>query len=288
MIGRAKLFRAAVFGAVLSLSATTGSPIASSRPLDEVTQSGYIEFAVYKEFEPFSFEENGELKGIDIDIGKAIANGLKLEPRFMKLQADEDIDDDLRNAVWKGHYLGGGIADVMLHVPVDPEVKLRNNLVVIFGRYFTESMAVAADPSKVRNVITMAPFLEEKIGAEIDTLASFYLGTAFGGQLRDNVVTYISIAKAAEGMKNREVAGLMATRSQVDWAASVAGAPFEVVQPSMPGLAIRSWHIGAAVKDNSRDLGYAVGDELTRLRKSGELEKIFAKYGVTYTASFLD
>ena len=259
-----------------------------SRPLDEAAQSGFLTIAVYKDFEPFAFEENGELKGIDVDIGKAIAKALKLEPRFMKLQADEDVDDDLRNAVWKGNYLGGGVADVMMHVPVDEEVKRRNNLVVIFGRYYTESMAVAADPNKVRNVITMAPFLDEKIGAEIDTLASFYLASAFGGQLRDNTVSYKSIADAAEGLKNREIAGLMAMKSQADWAAKVAGSPIEVVQPSMPGLVVRSWNIGAAVKHDSRDLGYAIGDELTRLRKSGEMEKIFAKFGVKYQAKFLD
>jgi ABC-type amino acid transport substrate-binding protein len=261
---------------------------AVSRPLDNVTKSGSLRIAVYQDFEPFSYMENGELTGIDVDIGKALAKSLNLKPTFMNLQADEDIDDDLRNAVWKGHYLGGGVADVMLHVPVDPQVKQRNEFVVIFGRYFTESIGVAADPSKVKNVVTMAPFLDEKIGAEIDTLASFYLGSAFGGQLRDNMVSYKSIASAAEGLKNREVAGLMAIKSQADWAAKVAGAPIEVVQPSMPGLMVRSWDIGAAVKHDSRDLGYAIGDELTKLRKSGEMEKIFAKYGVKHSAKFLD
>jgi ABC-type amino acid transport substrate-binding protein len=261
---------------------------AMSRPLDDVTKSGSLRIAVYQDFEPFSYMENGELTGIDVDIGKALAKSLNLKPSFMNLQADEDVDDDLRNAVWKGHYLGGGVADVMLHVPVDPQVKQRNEFVVIFGRYFTESIGVAADPNKVKNVVTMAPFLDEKIGAEIDTLASFYLGSAFGGQLRDNMVSYKSIASAAEGLKNREVAGLMAIKSQADWAAKVAGAPIEVVQPSMPGLMVRSWDIGAAVKHDSRDLGYAIGDELTKLRQSGEMEKIFAKYGVKHSAKFLD
>jgi hypothetical protein len=37
----------------------------------------------------------------------------------MPFPADEEVGDDLRNMVWKGHYLGYGPADVMLHVPVD-------------------------------------------------------------------------------------------------------------------------------------------------------------------------
>jgi len=275
-----------ILGIVAALPA--GPQASLSRPLDDVVESGYLRIAVYREFEPFAFENDGDLKGIDVDIGKAMAASLKVEPRFMLLMADENVDDDLRNAVWKGALLGGGVADVMLHVPVDPEVKLRNNLVVIFGRYYTEEMAIAANMSTVRNVVTMQPFLDEKIGAEVDTLADFYIATAFGGQLRSNLVHYISFAKAVEGLKNREVAGLMAPRSQVEWAANEIGSPIEVVQPSFPELSITHWDIGAAVKHDSRDLGYALGDVITELRQSGKMSEIFEKYGVKYNARFID
>ncbi len=273
----------------LAMAALLASPKAAlARPLDDVVESGYLRIAVYREFEPFVFEQGDELKGIDVDIGKAMAASLKVKPRFMLLMADENVDDDLRNAVWKGALLGGGVADVMLHVPVDPEVKLRNNLVVIFGRYYTEEMAVAANMSTVRNVVTMQPFLDEKIGAEVDTLADFYLATAFGGRLRSNLVHYINFAKATEGLKNREIAGLMGPKSQVEWAAREIGPPIEVVQPSMPELMITHWDVGAAVKHDSRDLGYALGDVITELRESGKMSEIFERYGVKYNARFID
>ena len=274
---------------ILAVTALLAGPQASlARPLDDVVESGYLRIAVYREFEPFAFENDGELKGIDVEIGKAMAASLKVEPRFMLLMADENVDDDLRNAVWKGALLGGGVADVMLHVPVDPEVKLRNNLVVIFGRYYTDEMAIAANMSTVRNVVTMQPFLDEKIGAEVDTLADFYIATAFSGRLRSNLVQYLTFAKAAEGLKNREVAGLMAPRSQVEWAANEIGPPIEVVQPSFPGLIITHWDVGAAVKHDSRDLGYALGDVITELRQFGKMSEIFEKYGVRYNARFID
>ena len=284
------LFDALIGRALVGLAAAAlaGPQAAAARPLDDVTSSGYLRIAVYKEFEPFAFEQDGRLKGIDVEIGIALAKALNLKPRFMRLQADENVDDDLRNAVWKGHYLGGGVADVMMHVPVDPEVRRRNILVVIFGRYFTERMAIAADPAKVKNVITLSPFVDQKVGAEIDTLSSFYLASALSGQLRDNLVRFLSVAKAVEALKNREIAGFMATKSQADWAASVAGPPIHVVQPSMPGLMIKNWDIGVAVKHDSRDLGYALGDEISKLKISGQLKEIFGKYGVRYNAEFLD
>ena len=42
---------------------------------------------------------------------------------------DENMNDDLRNMVWKGHYLGYGPADVMLHVPVDNRLMAENDKV---------------------------------------------------------------------------------------------------------------------------------------------------------------
>ena len=41
----------------------------------------------------------------------------------------EDMNDDLRNMVWKGHYLGTQPSDVMMHVPVDEHLAKANDKV---------------------------------------------------------------------------------------------------------------------------------------------------------------
>ncbi|MEM6485914.1 MAG: transporter substrate-binding domain-containing protein, partial [Pseudomonadota bacterium] len=52
------------------------------RTLDDVLESGFIEIGVYKDFPPYSFEnEAGEAAGIDIEVGRLIASGLGVEPR---------------------------------------------------------------------------------------------------------------------------------------------------------------------------------------------------------------
>ena len=43
------------------------------------------------------------------------------------------MNDDLRNMVWKGHYLGAQPSDVMMHVPVDEHLARANDKVRIFG-----------------------------------------------------------------------------------------------------------------------------------------------------------
>ena len=52
----------------------------------------------------------------------------------------------------------------------------------------------------------------------------------------------------------------------------------------MPGVVRTRWTVGTAVRDNSRDLGYAIGNTLAELHDSGELARIFTAHGVTYVA----
>jgi len=283
-----------IFFCALLLISPGGS---HARPLDDVIASGVLKIAVYEKFRPFSYKENGELKGIDIAIGRALAKDLGVKPEFMVFAADENIDDDLRNAIWKGRLIGGrtssglgtkDVADVMLHVPYDTDTKVRNNLVVFFGQYFTEGVSVLVDPVRVPNTTTLAPFVYEKIGVEIDTLADLYLSSAVGGRLLNKLTHFASFDAAVDGFKKGDVAALMGTMSQIDWAQFYAGNGSKVVQPAMPGLQIREWHVGLAVKEDSRDLAYQLGDTITKMRGNGALKGIFAGFGVRYNAKFLD
>lgn len=279
----------AFFFIALTLSLTASE--ASARPLDEVIQTKYLRVFVYENFPPYSFvDKNKKITGIDVEIGRILAKKLGVEMHVFMRDGDETVDDDLRNNVWKGHYIGGGVADVMMHVPVDDELRKRNQLTVIFGRYYTERMGLLSDPEKVGRTETLAPFLSAKIGVELDTLGDFYLSSpqTIGGRLRDKVVRYRDFNKTMEGLRAGEVAGLMGPRGQLESATKGIKKEYLISSPPFPGMSVPRWDIGMAVSHDSRDLGYKLGDIILELRKSGELEKIFKKYGLTYYKDFLD
>ena len=75
------------------------------RTLDIVQDSGYLNVGMYKDFPPYSYEEDGEVRGVDADLGRRIAEGLGVEFRPYWIIPDENLGDDLRNHIWKGHYL---------------------------------------------------------------------------------------------------------------------------------------------------------------------------------------
>ena len=117
---RARALRAALLAlCILFLVPRT---VSAEDALETVQTKGVLRVAVYRSFAPFS--EDGQ--GIDVDLAKALAGKLGVKPDVAAFEAGEEMADDLRNMVWKGHYLAGAPGDVMLHVPMDAKLAQNN------------------------------------------------------------------------------------------------------------------------------------------------------------------
>ena len=249
---------------------------------DEIIARGTLEIAVYKDFPPFSSRVDGLLEGVDIDLGRMIAQKLGVKAVFRELQAGEEVGDDLRHAIWKGHYLGSPINDLMLHVPSEREFALRNDMVVIFGSYYQEQLVVVRNRIKTGDTPTLAVFRFEKIGVELDSLPDFFLTGYGGGTLRDNVVHHLTVEAAIEAMLNEETAAVFAPRSQIEAAIGALPDKYSIDTVLAPGLARDRWNLGVAVSIQNRQLGYAIDDILSAMLSNGEIEALFNRHGLSY------
>ncbi len=248
----------------------------------ELQQAGTLRIAVYADFPPYSARG----KGVDVALGEALAEQLGLRPQIVEIPADEDMNDDLRNMVWRGHYLGTKPGDVMLHVPVDANFARRNDKVRIFAPYFIESMAIARNPARVGPIagsaaVAFEVFTREKIGAEVDTHGSDFMLQVLNGRLRDNVVHFRSVAEAAEAMKRGEVAAVIGTMSQIEAALADEGR-FEIDRLGVPEMRVTEWAVGMAVKAEHGELAEALSKAVAQLQRSGEITRIFAQHGLTH------
>ena len=261
------------------LTLLAGSAIA--RDLAEVRSSGILKVAVYREFAPF----NDEGRGIEVDLAKRLADKLGVKVSLLPFEAGENMEDDLRNMVWKGHYLGTAPSDVMMHVPVDSYLQGKNDKVKIFGPYHLETVAVARVQriGQIRGSAATAleVFTREKIGVEGRSLADAFLLGVLSGRLRENVVHFGSIAAAVEKLKAGDLAAVMGPRSEIE-AALGKDSRFVVEVVQMPELKINSWPLGMAVKADEGELADALADALHALQKDGTVAAIFARHGVTY------
>lgn len=96
--------------------------IVKVRAFDDIIESGVLKVAMYEKFPPYSYLHDGEPRGVDVELARKLAEGLGLKLQVLWVTPDETLDDDLRNFIWKGHYLRPDVlADVMLRVPYDRE-----------------------------------------------------------------------------------------------------------------------------------------------------------------------
>ncbi|WP_404851884.1 substrate-binding periplasmic protein [Colwellia sp. MB3u-8] len=264
---------------------------AFSRSYDDIIEKNEIIVAVYRDFQPFSYLENGEEKGIDIDLAHAIAKklGVKLKLRWMT--ADETVDDDLRNNLWKGHFLNRTVADLMLRVPYDRDYSLlRDDIgelvhqhVHMFAPFHTESWKVIFNSKKIESVETIAVFQYHDVGVEVDSIPQFYLTSAFQGRMRDRAKQFPTISEAISAMTESKVDAVMGLTSQIShYQSELSKTNYPLAKNAFPMMGQQQWDIGMAVKNDYRQLGYMVADIVESMINTGEIEKIFAKYHVIY------
>ena len=255
------------------LALTMSAP--ASADMDKIRQSGSLKVAVYKDMAPFSSDDGG----IDVDIADALAKKLGLKLALLPFPAGEEVGDDLRNMVWKGHYLGYGPADVMLHVPVDRFLVARNDKVEIFAPYYRETVRLAYSKDAVPRFDGLDSLQGREIGVEKVSIAAVLLLGEGDGKFRDKVRIYPTAVEALQDLKAGKLAGVLAHRSEIE---SVLrdDARFGIQQVAFQRLPAQGWAVGMAVKKEARDLAQALQQALAELTASGEMGRIFARHGV--------
>ena len=248
--------------------------------LDTIQDRGWIEFAVYADFPPYSWEEGGQPKGVDIGIGRIIAEALEVKPRFNFVDAGENLDADLRNNVWKGPLVSGRASNVMLHVPYDSEYACRVEQVVFTGQVYAESIAIAyRKDAYPEDKPVPAYFRFDTVAVENDTIADFYLTRLAGGQLAGNIRRFPSYADAMAALASGEVKAAMGPRGQLEHGLTDA---LDLHAPPLPGFGRGAWTLGVAIRHTWRPLAYAVDYAIEEALADGRIEAVFADHGLTF------
>lgn len=249
--------------------------------LDTIQERGWIEFAVYADFPPYSFEDKGKPSGVDIEIGKLIAEDLGVKAKFKFVESGENLEADLRNTLWKGPIVGGAVSNVMLRVPYDSEFTCRVEQVVFTGQYASETIAIAYSEAEYpEDKPVPAYFRFDTVAVENDSIADFYLTALAGGQLNANIRRYPTMQEAMAALSAGEVKAAMGPLAQVEFGARDG---IGIHQPPLPGFSVGTWTIGLGVNFRYRPLSYAVDDAIYAALQDGRIGAIFEGFGLTHT-----
>ncbi|HKK97984.1 MAG TPA: transporter substrate-binding domain-containing protein [Marivita sp.] len=293
-------FRSTCFGAIAAVL-TVASPVFASDPcadfvpqpkpqnagrdivgqdIDQIMDRGYMTFAVYDDYPPYSWEDGRTPRGIDIDIARIIAEDLGVEARFNFVAAGENLDADLRNNIWKGAIIGGRISNVMMRVPYDSAFNCRVEQVVFTGQYMTESIAIAYAESEYPDGGPVpAYFRIDTVAVENDSIADFYLTSFAGGQVAAGVRRYPTMADAMQALADGEVMAAMGPLAQLEYGAEDGIA---IHQPPLPGFAKSKWTLGTGSHYAYRGLSYGLDDAIWAALADGRIKGIFEQYGLTH------
>lgn len=256
--------------------AATPTPTESTA-LARIRKQGFVSIAVYQDMPPFNVGGSG----IDVDIAKGIAKGLGVSLTLTPFTAGENMEDDLRAMVWRGHYLGFGPADVLMHVPVDAPLMQASPRVSIFGAYYRERLAIARNLQKVPTMGSLADFKGHRIAVPGQSLAGWLLIGSDSGAWRDQLDTkQVDGTHAAKALLSGQVAGAAGHASELE--SVLAGDARFAIEP-LPLPRMRDgWPIGCAVRRESSDLAQAVRQVVEQMNDSGTMRAIFASHKVAW------
>ena len=263
-----------------------------ARNIEDIQASGEIIIAVYNDFPPYSYIEDGEAKGIDVEIGKHIAESLNVKPKWYFTDSGEDIDGDLRNVVWKGNPVHKTRADFMLRIPYDYNYMretdvstgaLRTDMVVIKSPYHAEKWVIVTHKETIPEINTMGIFAYHTIGVELDTLPDKHLSMQNRGLLRKNVKRYSRIQDAVKDFQAGKIDAIAGLQSQLEFLLDYKKNQDKYYM-TKEVLGIKSkWDLGIAVRTDGRELSNHIDDVITKLYQDNTLQTIFDQFHVTYT-----
>jgi len=282
----ATLHRRTLIGALLC----AGLPALHAQELTDLAKiraSGVLKVAVYKDNAPFSGGAANDIQGLDVSLASALARQLDLKLSLLPFDAGENMNDDLRNMVWRGHYLGYGPADVMLQVPVDRYLMQKNRQVLILAPYMRQQLVVAHDTRRIADVASADDLKGQPLSAERGAAAASVLMGSNGGMLRTQVGIEPTGEAAVRAVVEGRSAAAYVLRAQAEAVLARSELPpgrIRLTPLTLPGMPANGWPVGMAVKTEHKDLGQALEAALNRLRDSGELLAIFRQHGLTLTA----
>ncbi len=260
---------------LLAAGVLTSVALPAQADWDKIRQSGTLKVAVYEQFAPFS-DRN---QGIDVELAAALSAKLGLKLSLLPFPAGENLGDDLRNMVWKGHYLGYGPADVLLHVPVEPQLMNENGKVSIFAPYHVETVRLVRSARSMPTFDGMDALVGRNIGVEKVSIAAMVLLGEGNGRFRDKVRIFDSAAEALAALKAGELDAVLANRSEIDSAFRDDPA-FPLNEVAFQRLPRAGWAVGMAVRKDDTEMARLLQQAINELRASGELQAIFARHGV--------
>ena len=244
-----------------SASASASGSAGASTEM-KLVKEGKLLIATSPDFPPFENLENGEMVGLDIEIGKAVAEKLGLEPEFVSLQFDSIL-----TAVAAGTQADVGISGLT----VDPE---RAKTVDFSDSYYVDDLSVAAMKD---NADITANNADEALNKE-GVVIAVQSGSSGETYVKENypkatVHPYGNSTEAFAALQSGKANAVCTNKAVVERMLANAYTDAQVVKSIATGE-----EYAVAVAQENKALTAAINKALEELQADGTIDALVAKY----------
>ena len=249
-------------GSASGSASASASGSASASTEMKLVKEGKLLIATSPDFPPFENLENGEMVGLDIEIGKAVAEKLGLEPEFVSLQFDSILA-----AVAAGTQADVGISGLT----VDPE---RAKTVDFSDSYYVDDLSVAVMKN---NADITADNADEALNKE-GVVIAVQSGTSGETYVKENypkatVQPYGNSTDAFAALQSGQANAVCTNKAVVERMLANAYTDAQVVKSIATGE-----EYAVAVAQENKALTAAINKALEELQADGTIDDLVAKY----------
>lgn len=249
-------------GSASGSASASASGSASASTEMKLVKEGKLLIATSPDFPPFENLENGEMVGLDIEIGKAVAEKLGLEPEFVSLQFDSIL-----TAVAAGTQADVGISGLT----VDPE---RAKTVDFSDSYYVDDLSVAVMKN---NADITANNADEALNKE-GVVIAVQSGTSGETYVKENypkatVQPYGNSTDAFAALQSGQANAVCTNKAVVERMLANAYTDAQVVKSIATGE-----EYAVAVAQENKALTAAINKALEELQADGTIDALVAKY----------
>ena len=249
-------------GSASGSASASASGSASASTEMKLVKEGKLLIATSPDFPPFENLVNGEMVGLDIEIGKAVAEKLGLEPEFVSLQFDSIL-----TAVAAGTQADVGISGLT----VDPE---RAKTVDFSDSYYVDDLSVAAMKN---NADITADNADEALNKE-GVVIAVQSGSSGETYVKENypkatVQPYGNSTDAFAALQSGQANAVCTNKAVVERMLANAYTDAQVVKSIATGE-----EYAVAVAQENKALTAAINKALEELQADGTIDALVAKY----------
>jgi polar amino acid transport system substrate-binding protein len=258
---------------VLVFVAVAAPVMAAETAIPDASASA-LRICVDPDHPPLSLNRAGAQPGIDVDVGRAIATRLDLKPRLVW------VDTTYGGRALRRSLLAGQ-CDVFMGLPVDAAAETPGALALTAPYYSTGYRLVRAQDNS-NKARTTTDLRQLRIAVERQSGAQMRL-TKIGSHL----VVYGNQREVLDAVARGEVDAGAVWLSDVNGLLQGRALAIDAPADAAPEPPLR-WNMAIGVRRADVDLRTSVNRAVGELLADGQIEAIFARYGLPFFPPFTD